>query len=62
MIKDRWESPEYLHPGHAFCAGCGFVIAFRHILKVLGEDTIVAITAGCLCQRQQINTGDSRWW
>jgi pyruvate ferredoxin oxidoreductase beta subunit/2-oxoisovalerate ferredoxin oxidoreductase beta subunit len=48
MIKDRWESPEYLHPGHAFCAGCGFVIAFRHILKVLGEDTIVAITAGCL--------------
>ncbi|MBL7175850.1 MAG: pyruvate synthase subunit beta [Desulfobacteraceae bacterium] len=48
MIKDRWESSEYLHPGHAFCAGCGFVIAFRHILKVLGEDTIVSITAGCL--------------
>jgi len=48
-IKEDWrESPEYLHPGHAFCAGCGFVIAFRHILKVLGADTSVAITAGCL--------------
>jgi len=48
MKKEQWESPEYLHPGHAFCAGCGFVLAFRHILKVLGEDTLVAITAGCL--------------
>ncbi|MBW2085797.1 MAG: pyruvate synthase subunit beta, partial [Deltaproteobacteria bacterium] len=48
MNKDWWESPEFLHPGHAFCAGCGFIIAFRHILKVLGADTIVAITAGCL--------------
>ncbi|MBW2623944.1 MAG: pyruvate synthase subunit beta [Deltaproteobacteria bacterium] len=48
MNKDYLESPEFLHPGHAFCAGCGFIIAFRHILKVLGKDTILSITAGCL--------------
>lgn len=40
--------PELLYAGHAFCAGCGFILSFRHILKELGPDTIVAITAGCL--------------
>jgi pyruvate/2-oxoacid:ferredoxin oxidoreductase beta subunit len=39
---------EFLHPGHAFCPGCGFTIGLRTILKVLGEDTVAAITAGCL--------------
>ncbi len=47
-MENLWESPEHLHQGHGFCPGCGFVIAFRHILKEMGEDTIVAITAGCL--------------
>lgn len=46
-MENLWESPEYLHQGHGFCPGCGFVIAFRHILKEMGADTIVAITAGC---------------
>jgi len=43
-----WDSKEYLHQGHGFCPGCGFVVAFRHILKEMGDDTILAITAGCL--------------
>jgi pyruvate ferredoxin oxidoreductase beta subunit/2-oxoisovalerate ferredoxin oxidoreductase beta subunit len=47
-MEDRWESPEYLHQGHGFCPGCGFIVAFRHILKEMGEDTILAVTAGCL--------------
>jgi pyruvate ferredoxin oxidoreductase beta subunit/2-oxoisovalerate ferredoxin oxidoreductase beta subunit len=45
---DLTEFSELLHPGHAFCAGCGFILSFRHLLKELGQDTIVAITAGCL--------------
>jgi pyruvate ferredoxin oxidoreductase beta subunit/2-oxoisovalerate ferredoxin oxidoreductase beta subunit len=47
-VEERWESREYLHQGHGFCPGCGFIVAFRHILKEMGEDTILAITAGCL--------------
>jgi pyruvate ferredoxin oxidoreductase beta subunit/2-oxoisovalerate ferredoxin oxidoreductase beta subunit len=47
-VENRWESPEYLHQGHGFCPGCGFIVAFRHILKEMGADTILAVTAGCL--------------
>ena len=47
-IDGLWESQEYLHQGHGFCPGCGVVVAFRHILKEMGEDTILAITAGCI--------------
>jgi pyruvate/2-oxoacid:ferredoxin oxidoreductase beta subunit len=39
---------EFLHPGHGFCPGCGFMIGFRIVLKVLGENTVAATTAGCL--------------
>lgn len=42
------EKKEFLYPGHAFCPGCGFMIGLRTVLKVLGEDTVAAITAGCL--------------
>ncbi len=42
------EQKEFLYPGHGFCPGCGFMIGLRIILKVLGEDTVAAITAGCL--------------
>lgn len=47
-VENRWESPEYIHQGHGFCPGCGFIVAFRHILKEMGADTILAVTAGCL--------------
>jgi len=42
------DSREFLYPGHAFCPGCGFIIGLRMVLKVLGENTVAAITAGCL--------------
>jgi pyruvate/2-oxoacid:ferredoxin oxidoreductase beta subunit len=48
MMENDLQTSEFLHPGHAFCAGCGFVLSFRHLLKELGADTILAITAGCL--------------
>jgi pyruvate ferredoxin oxidoreductase beta subunit/2-oxoisovalerate ferredoxin oxidoreductase beta subunit len=44
----QWDSPEFLDKGHGFCPGCGSVVAIRHILKEMGEDVILAITAGCL--------------
>jgi pyruvate/2-oxoacid:ferredoxin oxidoreductase beta subunit len=47
-ISELWESEEYLHQGHGFCPGCGVATAFRHILKEMGKDTILAITAGCI--------------
>lgn len=38
---------EYLLPGHRACAGCGPALALRHVLKVLGKNTILVIPAGC---------------
>ncbi len=40
---------EYILPGNRACAGCGLTIAYRFILKALGENTIVAIPPSCLC-------------
>jgi pyruvate/2-oxoacid:ferredoxin oxidoreductase beta subunit len=34
-------------PGHYGCPGCGATLAMRQALSVLGEDTIIVMTAGC---------------
>ena len=34
-------------PGHYGCPGCGATVAMKQTLEVLGEDTIVVMTAGC---------------
>ena len=39
---------EYMLPGNRTCAGCSLGIAYRHILKALGESTIVTVPASCL--------------
>jgi pyruvate ferredoxin oxidoreductase beta subunit len=39
---------ELFASGHRACAGCGEVLALRHILKVAGRDTIVAQATGCM--------------
>lgn len=39
---------EYMLPGNRTCAGCGLAIAYRHILRALGENTIVTVPASCL--------------
>ena len=38
---------EYILPGNRLCAGCGVGIAYRFVLKALGQKTIVCLTAGC---------------
>lgn len=39
---------EYMLPGTRVCSGCGLSLAYRHILKALGEKTILTIPASCL--------------
>ncbi len=38
---------EYFAPGHRACQGCGPAIAFRHILKALGPNTVISEATGC---------------
>ncbi len=38
---------ELVTPGHYGCPGCGATVAMWQTLPVLGEDTIVVMTAGC---------------
>ena len=38
---------ELLVSGHTACAGCGAMIMMRHVLKELGEKTIMVIPACC---------------
>jgi pyruvate ferredoxin oxidoreductase beta subunit len=39
---------EYILPGTRACSGCGLALAYRHILKAMGEKTIVTVPASCL--------------
>lgn len=34
--------------GHTMCAGCGVAMAVNHVMDILGEDTVVLFTPGCL--------------
>jgi pyruvate ferredoxin oxidoreductase beta subunit len=45
---------EHLSTGALSCAGCGQLLAFRHALKVLGENTIVINSTGCLAVIMQM--------
>ncbi|MFH0780075.1 MAG: thiamine pyrophosphate-dependent enzyme [Parcubacteria group bacterium] len=36
-----------LNPGHTACAGCGELLAMRHVLQAAGRNTIVANATGC---------------
>jgi len=38
---------ELISPGHLGCQGCGAALAMRHVLKGLGEKTIIVIPACC---------------
>jgi pyruvate ferredoxin oxidoreductase beta subunit len=39
---------EHLSKGNLACAGCPETLAFRHVLKALGENTLVVNATGCL--------------
>jgi len=43
--KDLME--EYLFSGHGACPGCGMPLVARQVFHVLGQDTIVILTASC---------------
>ncbi len=45
---------EYLSMGSLSCSGCGQLLAFRHALKVLGKNTIVINSTGCLAVIMQM--------
>jgi len=36
-----------LNPGHTACAGCGEILALRHVLDAAGQNTIIAGATGC---------------
>lgn len=38
---------ELVWPGSSACPGCGLIIAYRHIFRTLGKNTVVITTAGC---------------
>ncbi|NLM52678.1 MAG: pyruvate synthase subunit beta [Firmicutes bacterium] len=38
---------EYLLPGHTACPGCGAAVAIRHVVKILGKNTVFVIAASC---------------
>ena len=39
---------EYILPGTRACSGCGLALAYRHILKALGDKTVLTVPASCL--------------
>ena len=39
---------ELIARGHRACAGCGCILALRHIMKALGKNTIVVAATGCM--------------
>jgi pyruvate ferredoxin oxidoreductase beta subunit len=46
-LKDL-PTDELLHKGNLACAGCPEMVGFRHVLRVLGPNTIVVNATGCL--------------
>jgi len=39
---------ELIAQGHRACAGCGCILALRHIMKALGKNTVVVAATGCM--------------
>jgi pyruvate/2-oxoacid:ferredoxin oxidoreductase beta subunit len=48
LDRESVPSGEYLFTGHSACPGCGAVLALRYVLKGLGPDTVIALTASCM--------------
>ena len=46
-MKRIKEQQEYILPGLRSCPGCARVLANRHILKILGKNTVEIIAASC---------------
>lgn len=49
MLNTKTKSiKNLLAPGHRGCAGCGQLMAARHVINACGSNTIVANATGCL--------------
>ncbi len=48
MKLKQVDEQELLHTGNLACAACPEMLGFRHVLKVLGPETIVINGTGCL--------------
>ena len=46
-MKYKMPFKHLLNPGHSACAGCGELLAMRHILESAGPKTILANATGC---------------
>lgn len=40
-------SEELVWPGGFACPGCGLTLAYRHVFKAMGKNTVVVTSAGC---------------
>ena len=60
MIKYQNPFNHLLAPGHRGCSGCGELLAARHVIDALGENTIVACATGCL-EVTTTPTPESSW-
>jgi pyruvate/2-oxoacid:ferredoxin oxidoreductase beta subunit len=38
---------QFISPGHMACGGCTAVLALRHILEVMGKNTVLVLPASC---------------
>ncbi|MFH2136488.1 MAG: thiamine pyrophosphate-dependent enzyme [Patescibacteria group bacterium] len=49
-MPQKYQNPfnHLLAPGHRGCAGCGELLAARHVIDALGKETIVVSATGCL--------------
>lgn len=49
-MNQKYQNPfnHLLAPGHRGCAGCGELLAARHVIDALGPNTIVVSATGCL--------------
>ena len=46
-MKYKMSFKYLINPGHSACAGCGELLAMRHVLQAAGENTILTNATGC---------------
>lgn len=46
-MKYQMPFSSLLNPGHSSCAGCGEILAMRHVLDAAGPNTIIVNATGC---------------
>lgn len=39
---------QLFQPGHTMCPGCGVALAVKHVMDILGDNTVVLFSPGCL--------------